>query len=752
MVVAAWLIAVAGTLAPAAAPIARAASDGLELTTAATYTIAPARHAVAVAVDITARNNKPNVTTGGLVTKYFYDSARVAIQTEATNVRATSGGVRVTATTKPADGYRLLEVRFRTSLFYHQTTTVHVTFDLPGGAPRSKSDIRVGTAFATFVAWAFGDGGSVRVVVPAGFEAESTGSDAAKSTSGGKTIFQATGITDIASWYLVVNADRKSALTNDRIDLTGGEHIVIRAWPEDVKWRKQVSELLTSGLPELVEQTGLHWPVTGDLSVFEVHTPLLEGYAGVFFQGQDKIEISEDLDDLTIIHEASHAWFNSDLFDGRWINEGLADTYAAKTLDGIGMGGWAPNHVSPTDRAAVRLVDWVHPGRITDETTDAREQYGYDASWTVMSSLLVDVGSPQMRHVLTAAQDHQIAYVGIGDPETVSGANDWRRLLDLLNEVGRSHIADDVFRRWVVNDAQAEDLDARAAARTAYAALVKAGADWRAPFYVRGAMSDWDFAAATTRITEATAVLARRDAIAAIAGPLGVTPPSGLRTAYQTAHDSLDDANHVADTEMAAARALATATEAVGAPRAPLVVLGLLGTAPEAGLTAARSAFGAGAADAATQATAVTALIDGAVSIGRGRLLAGIAVLVLLVVVLVIATVVLRRRRQRRRALGLALAGSDSTLTGAGSEAATPYATLADQSTGPPDEAPIETEPAPAAPVVEGTPKKPRKRTATNRPTPPPTKKPKSPPPTKKPKSPAPTDAIESPPARGDAP
>jgi hypothetical protein len=782
VVLAASLIALAGILAPAAAPIARAASDGLQLTTAATYAISPARHVVAVAIDITARNNKPNVSTGGLVTKYFYEGARVAIQSEATNVRATSGGVKLTTTTTPADGYRLLEVRFRTSLFFHQTAAVHVTFDLPGGAPRSKSDIRVGTAFATFVAWAFGDSGSVRVVVPAGFDAEATGSDAARSSSAGKTIFQAAAITDVASWYLVVNADRKSALTSDRIDLSGGEHLVIRAWPEDTKWQKQVRDLLTRGLPELVEQTGLDWPVTGDLSIFEVHTPLLEGYAGVFFQGQDRIEISEDLDDLTIIHEASHAWFNSDLFEGRWINEGLADTYAAATLDGIGKGGWAPNRVSPTDKASVRLVDWVHPGRITDETTDAREQFGYDASWTVMSSLLAEIGGPKMRLVLAAAQDHRIAYAGIGEPETVSGPNDWRRLLDLLDEVGGSRTADDVFRRWIVNDALAEDLDARAEARTAYATLVHAGGDWRPPFYVRGALSDWDFATATSRTDEATALLGQRDAIAAIAGPLGVTLPPDLRTAYEGARDSLADANRVADTELAAARALATASTAVSEPRAPLMTLGLLGTAPEAGLAAARSAFSAGAADAGAQAAAVTALIDGAVSIGRARLLAGIAILVVLVVLLVIAIVLFVRRRRRRAALALAMAGSGAERSSdmahevavaatvaapAAADAEPPYATLADQSIGPDDVAPIEPEPAPAAPV-EDAPERPKKRTPTTKgSTKPRSTKPKATKPTStkpkstepkatkprstRPKPPPPNDADEPPPDRGDA-
>ncbi|MEO5939286.1 MAG: resuscitation-promoting factor Rpf1 domain-containing protein, partial [Candidatus Limnocylindrales bacterium] len=542
------------------------------------------------------------------------------------------------------------EVRFRSALFFQQTAKVRVAFDLPGGAPRSASDIRVGTAFATFVAWAFGDAGSVRIVVPAGFEAEATGSTAARSTSGGATIFQAVGITDIEDWYLVVNADRKTALTNDRIDLAGGEHVVIRAWPEDAEWKRRVTDLLTRGLPELAAETGLDWPVAADLTVFEVHTPLLEGYAGVFHIGEDRIEISEDLDDLTILHEASHAWFNRTLFDGRWINEGLANTYAARALDKVGTGGWAPKAVSPTDKAAVRLIDWVHPGRITDEATDAREQYGYEASWTAIETVVLEVGDAGMREVLGAAQDHRIAYVGAGEPETVAGPNDWRRLLDLLDEVGGSSAADGVFRRWVVTDAQADVLDARAGARTSYAGLATAGGDWRAPFFVRGPLSGWDFATATGRMAEATAVLARRDAIVERARALGLAVPADLKTAYEAARDSFDEANRIAGRDEAAGQALATATEAVAAPRAPLVGLGLLGTTPAIGLADARDAYEAGSPDAAAAAAAVTALIDAAVEVGRGRLLVGIALFVAIVVVLA-ALLLVRQRRRRRRAL-----------------------------------------------------------------------------------------------------
>ncbi len=698
----AMLVAAGIILVPARAPTAAAAGPGLLLTTATTYTAAPSSRVVRVAIVVSAKNTKPNRVSGGIVTRYFYDGARLAIQPEARNVVARDGSTRLTTKVQPATGYGVLDVRFRSSLFFGQTAKVTVTYDLPSGAPRSASDIRVGTAFVTFVAWAFGDGGSVRVQVPSSFDAEATGSDATKTTSGATTTFSASNISDVGSWYLAVTADRSSALTHDRIDLPEGEHMVIRAWPEDTDWSARVRELLTSGLPELVEETGLDWPVSGDIDVFEVHTPLLEGYSGQFYPAEHRIEISEDLDDLTILHEAAHAWFNSELFVGRWINEGLADTYAADALHGINEGEFAPNPVSPTDKSAVPLDDWVHPGRITDTAVDAREQYGYEASWTVIRALFLEVGTGGMRHVLNAAQDDQIAYVGIGTPETVSGPNDWRRLLDLLDELGRSKRADDLFRQFVLTPEEAATLDARAEARTAYAGLVAAGGDWRPPFYVRGPMSDWRFEVAKTRIAEADAVLARRDELERLTANLGLAAPPALHDAYQTATDSLDGATAIATGEIAAANALTVATSAVAAPRAPFVTIGLLGETPETALAAARDAFTSDAPDAGARALAVTALIDGAVAVGRSRALTGALVVAVAAIGLIALVLVLRRRRRGQRLAIAAAAASAPAPGGAAfgpsldelgsvpdpSADPAPYATLADPAVEPEPEAP----------------------------------------------------------------
>ena len=363
------LLALAGVLAPAArrrSPLA--GDDGLTLTTARRPTRS-SRHARRPRHPRPHRpNNKPNVDRRRDRHQVLLRGrpARDPARGDATSGRRRAA-TRLTATTKPADGYRVLEVRFRVGLFYHQTTTVRITFDLPGGAPRSKSDIRVGTAFATFVAWAFGDSGPRPDRRPGRLRRRDdrrrrhrSRRAAARRSSGAR------GITDVASLVRSSSTPTaRPALTSDRIDLAGGEHLVD---PGLARGRRRGGrrsrDLLTDGPAGARRRDRARLAGRRPTSsVFEVHTPLLEGYAGVFFQGQDRIEISEDLDDLTIIHEASHAWFNGDLFDGRWINEGFADTYAARALDALGTSGWAPEtgRARPT-RPRSRSTTGSHPG------------------------------------------------------------------------------------------------------------------------------------------------------------------------------------------------------------------------------------------------------------------------------------------------------------------------------------------------------------------------------------------------------
>ena len=68
-------LALAASLLPAGAAPVAAAADELSLTTSATYTLVPANHVVRVVLDVTARNNKPNAPSGGIITRYFYEGA-----------------------------------------------------------------------------------------------------------------------------------------------------------------------------------------------------------------------------------------------------------------------------------------------------------------------------------------------------------------------------------------------------------------------------------------------------------------------------------------------------------------------------------------------------------------------------------------------------------------------------------------------------------------------------------------------------
>ena len=135
---------------------------------------------------------------------------------------------------------------------------------------------------------------------------------------------------------------------------------MVRGWPEDSRWRRRVSAILSESVPDLAGRIGLPWPVDGPLNVLEVHTPLLEGYAGFYDPKSDEITISENLDDLTIVHEASHAWFNSGLFDERWINEGLAEEYASRVLAAETRGQVDP---APVDRRPRRRPSRSRTGR-----------------------------------------------------------------------------------------------------------------------------------------------------------------------------------------------------------------------------------------------------------------------------------------------------------------------------------------------------------------------------------------------------
>ena len=354
----------------------------------------------------------------------------------------------------------------------------------------------------------------------------------------------------------------------------------------------------------------------------------IEGYAGLYDSADDEIQISEDLDEQIIVHEAAHAWFNGGLFAQRWISEGLADEYAARVIAAEGRDGRRPGHRSSVrDKAAFRLNDWPPPSRV-DATTDgvprptATTRHGRSSR-----SIVDEVGEARMRDVFAAAAAHTVTYVGSGPAETSAPAvADWRRFLDLVEDVGgvdqggRAHR--DVGRDRRPDDRSSPPGRPLASATPPWSRRVRAGC--RASSSAKP-MSDWQFDTANEAMTAAEAVLADRDRLSAETTELGLAFPAALEPAYETAATAtdLDDARR-ADRDLAqGGRCGALGTRRAGRRARPAGHLGLIGTRPEAAYGAALAAFAAGDdSGAVAGSSAAVAALSGAEEIGRGRTLA----------------------------------------------------------------------------------------------------------------------------------
>lgn len=156
----ALVLAVAGPLLPVAAPLSgdlhressiaqglagllaaptASAAEGIDIRTKATYTVDPAGQAVRVVIDITARNTTRDLQTTSGTTRYYYDGVAMGIQEEATRIRASAGGSTLRTKVSKRDGYLAASVYFARNLFYNQTTTVRLQYDLPSGAATATS-------------------------------------------------------------------------------------------------------------------------------------------------------------------------------------------------------------------------------------------------------------------------------------------------------------------------------------------------------------------------------------------------------------------------------------------------------------------------------------------------------------------------------------------------------------------------------------------------------------------------------------
>jgi hypothetical protein len=638
------VLAVAGT------PHARAAG-GLTFRSDATYTVNADDGYVGVNNHITLTNVKPNTRSGYRITQYYYDRFQIVVPDQAEEIVATSDGSELQVEVMEQDGMRVADIRLRRRLFYRSTQTIDLDFKLFGDSPRSYSGMRVNPAYVSFFAWAWGDDSksSVTVLAPEGFVFEFVGGGTLSPTATDEPGMQTwirTEIEEPHEWYMAITGTRHEAL--ERTEFSAGPaEIEMLSWPGDDGWTDSVESTLVDGLPVLIDVVGLDWPVDDGLIIRESVAPNRFGYAGWYFTELDEIEMGEELDRIVVLHEVSHAWFNDDLFEERWIVEGLASATAAHVVGTVFDEKELPRLIRSTDEGALRLNAWWDRG-----TTEEREEYAYNASWWIMHKIIDEVGIDRFTKVIVAAADDRIAYRGGDEVETVDPEDDWRRFLDLAQEVAGSEVAPELLRKYVVRSFETEQLEQRDEARSKLADLEAVAAGWVTPIVVRRPMSEWKFDDALTAMAEATVVLNMRDRLFEKAAAANLEISDFMQTSYEVVDGTFD---HI----LAYGEARLQAIDVIEAAEAELAIEPDLMTQvglwrnddPKQLVVAARGAYNDDYPDRAVAlaeraVTDLAAVRDLGVERTRNAVIVA-AALVVLLLALLIWWIVRRRRRKK---------------------------------------------------------------------------------------------------------
>lgn len=627
--VAAFVAATATVLAvctvnPAAADV------GLAIDSSTVFQVDPVESVVRVEATYSVTNVTPNLTRGGRLTRYYYDGLTMPVPAAAAGIRVidqSSGSPLETSVRRDA-GFSFadaLDISFAGRLFHGESVRFTVTYLLESGRPRdTASSIRVNPAFAVFDAWGLGDANAVdvRVEVPVDFDVSISGSSYTSRVEGQLRIYEATEIARPEEFVLFVVARNDSALASREVDLGDDTTIDVRYWPGDEEWADFVVAELDVSFLALDELVGLPFPLD-DLEILQSVDPRLSGYAGWYLPDQQRIEVSEELDAETLLHEVSHAWFNGELFGERWIAEGLAQEFASRALAQSDRALNWPNQPPSNGRHRIALNRWSTPAVFDDETRGI-DQYGYNASWFVIRELSEEVGIDGLAAAIQWAWADLHAYPGEGTPERVDRpVDDWRRLLDLLEETVGSKRASQLFTEYVTSADQAAAMEERSRARTDYGRLRNRSEGWAAPLVVRRALGAWDFGSAQSAMATAHDLLDRRDRLLATTEPLDLRSIPLPEEQYEQAstHEALDTvASQLIDLQ-SAADAIALAQEESTAGRSFLDRVGLIGSDVDVRIQLAREAFESGRpAEARQSAGHAVAELGGSTTAGVLRI------------------------------------------------------------------------------------------------------------------------------------
>jgi hypothetical protein len=642
-----------------AAPAPVAAAGGRTDVASTTYTLDPDAARLRVAIDVTVENS----ATGDI------DFTVVWLEEAAAGVRVSADrGSASLSLLQRGYGFDQYQVFF-SPISAGQERHLRITYHVPGGAPRSDSDTRLGQAFVSFCVISNGiDEGAARLVVPAGYElqVDAHNGEFEASTGGGFTTYQTPDLEDPLNFWACVFGDNPEAYVTTSLESPTGREIELQAWPEDPTWQDQMEEQIAGALGTLEELVGQELPGDGPIIVREVSSVELGPYAGTFDPEEGIARVSEHLELGTVAHELSHAWFNDALFASRWLSEGSAG-WAESSITGRNCDepGAYPGSGQP------RLSNWRFAGPRASGEELAIVGYEYAAACHVVSSVAGKMGPERMREVLAALLGDELAYRS-GDQvfQGRGGAQDWREWLDAVDELGLVPAGEtdlDYAQELITTFGAGSEtasalLPARSRARALYHDLLRSIGDWTVPEAVLRPMAEWSFTFATVAIDfEASAYAAAVATSETLPEVDAVNGPLKELVEGASTQAELDAAVVAAIEQQAAAEAIAAARERLDEPLEPLEEIGLSGMDLQPTLADGIAAVAALDSEEAMAAVAhIDSTLGGASQAGLTRV--GIVVAVVLVLlVLLIGLLVWSSRRRQRRSLRYAIEQPDGS-------------------------------------------------------------------------------------------
>lgn len=627
-----------------------AAADGLDISASYDYRLSE-DGVLSVEATYTLRNVSANTRRGNVITSYYYDRFFVPLPDSYRNLTVTDGQRDLTfeIMSEEEDGeeFEAVEARFARRLNYGRTTTLVVGYEIEGSAPRSEWLDRINPAYALFGAWGFADDGQldISVEVPAGYEVQNAGDHMQRTSGPEGTVFRATAI-DSPNEFTAVIVARNDDLLDEVIVDPEGAQLTVRHWPGDVEWRTHAVSAIEDGLPLLEELVGSEWPEEPGFEILQSSEPNEYGYAGWFDPDADEILVDESLDVSLMLHELSHAWFNDDMLEDRWLIEGFAEEYSRQVA--LDMGADVHDAHAPGSNESRHLNRWT-----TMPRTDDNEEWGYNTSAWLMEQLTDELGADSLTDLFAALTNATPTWPDETGRGTSPLDRDWRRVFDVLDRQLGSVEADELFRRWVVTEAHGEDLDERATAFELLDDLAERGGEWHLPDLLREDAESWEFDSIDMLTAQATAVLDLRDELSDRAAAAGVTAHDVGEERYEGATVSFAGVHRDAAVHLDAIGSVERAAVAAAAFEPNFFErVGLWGTDLDAAsgeVAAAYDASDLGLVEG--EAIDAAMLRSGAEDLGRSRvtyMALGGALLLLAFVMLIVWAV---RRRRRRRAL-----------------------------------------------------------------------------------------------------